>query len=63
VVLPLDLAERALQAVPLRLVLLAALGNCDGVLEGRIVAPESKLLKRRAASEEVEDRADNGLLL
>jgi hypothetical protein len=39
VVLSLDLAERALQSVPLRLVFLTALSNSDGVFEGGIVAP------------------------
>jgi hypothetical protein len=63
VVLSLNLAERALQSVPLRLVLLTALSNSDGVFEGGIVAPECKLLQRRAAGKEIEDRADNGLLL
>jgi hypothetical protein len=55
VVLPLDLAERALQPIPLRLILLAALGNCDGVFKRGVVAPESELLEGGAAGEEVED--------
>lgn len=45
VVLSLDLTERTLQSVPLRLVLLTTLGDGDRVLERRVVAPESKLLK------------------
>ena len=62
-VLSLDLAERTLQSIPLRLVLLTSLSDGDGVFEGGIVAPEGKLLQGRAAGEEIEDRADNGLLL
>jgi hypothetical protein len=62
VVLPLDLAECALKPIPLRLILLAALGNCDGVFKRGVVAPESELLEGGAAGEEVEDWTDNGLL-
>lgn len=61
--LSLDLTERALQPVPLRLVLLAALGDGDRVLERGVVAPEREFSERGAAGEEVEDRANDGLLL
>ena len=47
----------------MRLVLLTALSNGDGVFEGGIVAPEGELLQGRADGEEIEDRADDGLLL
>ncbi len=62
-VLSLDLTERALQSIPLRLILLATLGDSDGVFESRIIAPEGKLLQRRATSKEIKNRANNGLLL
>ena len=48
---------------PLCLVLLPALGNGDGVLEDAIVSPESHLLQAGSASEEVEDGADESLLV
>jgi hypothetical protein len=47
----------------LRLVLFTALSNSDGVFEGGIVAPKCELLQRWTAGEEIEDRADDGLLL
>lgn len=47
----LDLAERGLQAIPLRRVLVTTGGDGDGIGECGVVAPESELGKRRAASE------------
>ncbi|KAF2621633.1 hypothetical protein BU25DRAFT_416011 [Macroventuria anomochaeta] len=61
--LSLNLTKRALQPIPLCLVLLAALRDSDGILEGRVVALESESLERRVSGKEVEDRAENGLLL
>lgn len=63
VMLSLNLTERALQPVPLRLILFTALCDGNGVLEGRVVAPESEFLQRGTAGEEIEDRADDSLLL
>ena len=61
--LSLNRTERALQSIPLRLILLAALSDGDRIFKGCVVAPESELLQRWTASKEVKNRADNGLLL
>lgn len=58
-----DFAERDLQTVPLRLELLAAFGDGQGVDELSLVLPKLEFGERRAAGEEVEDGADEGLLL
>ena len=59
----LNLAKRTLQPVPLCGVLLAALGNGNGVREGGVVAPELQFGERGAAGEEVENGAYDGVLL
>lgn len=48
---------------PLSLVLLAAIGYSDWVFKSRFVVPKLELGERRTASEEVEDAANDGLLL
>lgn len=58
-----DLRESGLQTVPLRFVLLAALRDGEGVGEEGVVFPERELGERGPAGEEVEDGADDGLLL
>lgn len=50
-------------AYPLGLELLAALADGDVVLKGGLVVPQAQLGERGPAGEEVEDAADNGLLL
>jgi hypothetical protein len=57
VVQALNLAKRSLQPVPLRGVLVAALGDGDVVGEGRVVAPERELRQRRPPREQVQHRA------
>lgn len=63
VVQALDFRESGLKAVPLRLELLAALGNGQRVREGGIIFPELQFGERRATSEEVEDAAYECLLV
>ena len=63
VVQALDLAERRLQPIPLRGVLVAALSDGDVVSERRIIAPKRKLLQRWTACEQVEHGADNRALV
>lgn len=58
-----DFAKRDLQTVPLRFELLAAFGDGQGVDELSLVLPELEFGERRAAGEEVEDGADESLLL
>lgn len=58
----LDLAEHGGQAVPLRLVLAAALGDGEGVDERGVVGPEGELAEAGAAGEEVEHAAGQELL-
>lgn len=53
-----NFGEGGLEAIPLWLILLAAFGLGDGVLEYGVIFPKTKLRQRRAASEEVEDGAD-----
>lgn len=48
---------------PLRLKLLPSLCAGDRVLEGGVVFPELELLEGGSAGEEVEDAADDGLLV
>lgn len=50
------------EAYPLRLILLAALGDSEGILKLGFVIPQLKLLERWSASEKIKHRADNGLL-
>ncbi len=50
----LDLAERGLQAVPLRLVLFAANGFGDRVFEDAIVFPKLEFFEGGATGEELE---------
>jgi hypothetical protein len=59
---PLDLAERNLQAIPLRLELLAAGGIGQGVVEGRGVGPQCELAFGGVAGEQVQDGGDEELL-
>jgi len=59
----LDLAECRLEPIPLSLVLLAALGDCERVCELGVILPELELGERRASSEQVEDGADDGSLV
>lgn len=47
---------------PLRLILLAALGDGDGVCEDSLVAPKLELLETWAACEEIKHAANDGLL-
>jgi len=48
---------------PLRLILLPALRNRDRVSKDAIVGPKLEFFERRAPCEEVEDGADDGLLV
>ena len=48
---------------PLCLILLPALSDGDGVLEDTVVSPKGHLLQAGSASEEVEDGADERLLI
>ena len=59
----LDLRKSGLQAVPLGLVLVAAVGVGDGILEGGVVGPEAEFGERWAPGEEVEYGADEGAVL
>jgi len=63
VVQTLNLAERLLQPVPLCSKFVAAGSDGEWVGECGIVSPEREFGERGAAREEVEDGADNGLLL
>lgn len=58
-----DFGERGLEAVPLRLELLAAAGHGDGVFKNGVIGPQFELLEGGATGEEVENAADEGLLL
>lgn len=62
VVQTFNLAECGLEAVPLCGVAVAPGRDCDGVGEGGVVAPEGEFGERRAAREEVEDGAYDGVL-
>jgi len=63
VVQTLNLAESLLQPVPLCSELVAPSGDCERVGECCIVPPEREFGQRGATREEVEDGADDGLLL
>ena len=54
----LNFTEDGLQTVPLRLVLLAAFGFGDWVLEGSIICPKLKLFQRRTAREKLGSLSD-----
>ena len=58
----LDLAERGLETIPLRLVLLAALRDAERVDELAVIGPEVEFLRGGSAGEEIEGAAYEGLL-
>jgi len=61
--LALDFGEGSLETVPLRLELLPALCDGDGIAEDSIVLPELQLGERRPTSKEVQHGRHEGPLL